>query len=392
MIRPFDFVRMPSLVFGAGKFAELPQLIAGYSSHVALVTGASSFRAGEHWDNLTKTLGERGIAFTHITVAGEPSPAMVDEAVARLRAQPVDAVVAWGGGSVLDAGKAIAAMLPLGEPIIDYLEGVGTKEHPGATKPLIAVPTTAGTGSEATKNAVISQVGEDGFKKSLRHDNFVPAVALVDPELAVTCPPAVTAACGMDAFTQLLEGYVSTGASPLTDALAWSGLECIARTLPLLAGEHGDDVDLRGQMAYAALMSGLVLANAGLGAVHGFAAAVGGYFPIAHGVVCGTLMLPANELTIEKLARLHGWDHPALVKFAKVGGMLAGIDAKNVQQGCKLLLSILEEWTELLQIPRLGAFGVGENDLPKIVAAAGNKSNPVKLSTEELTEVLRRRL
>jgi len=392
MIRPFDFVRMPSLVFGAGKFAELPRLIAAYGNHVALVTGAASYRATAHWDELTKALGERGIAYTHITVAGEPSPALVDEAVARLGAQPVDVVVAWGGGSVLDAGKAIAAMLPLGEPIIDYLEGVGTKEHPGATKPLIAVPTTAGTGSEATKNAVISQLGERRFKKSLRHDNFVPAVALVDPELAVTCPPSVTAACGMDAFTQLLEGYVSTGASPLTDALAWSGLERIARTLPLVAGDRGDDVELRGRMAYAALMSGLVLANAGLGAVHGFAAAVGGYFPIAHGVVCGTLMLPANELTIEKLAHEHGWDHPALTKFAKVGGLLAGIDAKNVQQGCKLLLSILEEWTELLQIPRLGAFGVGEDDLPKIVAAAGNKSNPVKLSTEELTEVLRRRL
>ena len=184
----------------------------------------------------------------------------------------------------MDAGKSISAMLTKTESIKEYLEGIGTKKHDGKKMPFVAVPTTSGTGSEATKNAVISEIGGRGFKKSLRHDNFVPDSVVIDPRLMISCPQNVTAASGMDVFSQLIEGYLSTNSSPMTDALALSGLRYIKEGL-LKSYETGDDIDARGKVAYASYLSGVVLANAGLGTVHGFASPIGGYFDIPHGVV-----------------------------------------------------------------------------------------------------------
>ncbi|HYG01262.1 MAG TPA: iron-containing alcohol dehydrogenase, partial [Chryseosolibacter sp.] len=267
----------------------------------------------------------------------------------------------------------------------NYLEGVGTKTHPGTKIPFIAVPTTSGTGSEATKNAVISEVGENGYKKSLRHNNFIPDTALLDPELAVSCPPSQTAASGMDAFTQLLESFVSTNANPLTDALAVKGLELCAGNL-LTCYRNGDDIEARAAMALASYISGLTLANAGLGLVHGFASSIGGYHKIPHGVICSRMMSACNDVTIRELKRAD--NSFVLKKFATIGRMFGKNSGKNTLYYVDHLLAIINEFTHEMQIPKLSDYGVSSVNYVKIVAATDNKFNPVKLSKEQLAEVL----
>jgi len=223
-IADFSFARMPEIHFGPGRRSLLPRLIARYGRNVLLVTGSASFARSPRYQALTDELAKAGIRIVHCSVSGEPSPDFVDATVASVRGEEFACVVGIGGGSALDAGKAISAMLPLGDSVVPYLECVDSRKHDGRKVPYIAVPTSSGTGAEATKNAVLSNIGADGYKSSLRHDNFVPDVALLDPEFTLTCPADVTAACGLDALTQLLEAYVSSKASPMTDALALSGL------------------------------------------------------------------------------------------------------------------------------------------------------------------------
>jgi alcohol dehydrogenase class IV len=391
MLSTFQFARLPKVAFGPGVAARLPNLLGGFRGPVLLVASGSAQRSPQ-WTALRGDLAAAGRTVFRFPVKGEPSPELVDAAVDEHRAHGIDVVVAWGGGSALDAGKAISAMLRQPGSVVDYLEGVGDPAaHSGAKVPFVAVPTTAGTGSEATKNAVLSRVGPGGFKRSLRHDNFVPDVAVIDPELALTCPPEVTAACGLDAFTQLLESFVSTAASPLTDAMAWSGLERIAASL-LRASRHGDNLAARADMAYAAFLSGVTLANAGLGAVHGLAGVLGGLFPIPHGVACGALMGAVAATTIDRLRTAHGEDHPALRKYARVGALLAGRAELDVAAGCEALVEAVAAWLDELQMPRLSAFGIGEADLDRIVAGAENKNNPIALSAEDLRGILLARL
>jgi len=393
MIQAFNFAKIPKILFGAGTFNEVPDILRQLGRTVLIVTGASSHKEGGRWEKLTSALEKASVRHFHFIVKGEPSPELVDGAVAEFKGDGIDAVLSWGGGSVVDAGKAISAMLPQDGSVFDYLEGVGTdKAHNGVKVPFIAVPTTSGTGSEATKNAVLSRIGPGGFKKSLRHDNLVPDIAVLDPELVLSCPPGVTAACGMDAFTQLLESYVSTGASPMTDALAFSGLERVKSGLVRVCADGAGDLGARQDMAYAALISGITLANAGLGLVHGLASPIGGAFEIPHGVVCGALMGLATEATIGKLKALHGPDHPALRKFSRVGAMLRGVEGADVPAGCEMLVETIREWTRTLKIPRLGEYGITESDLDGIVSGAGNKNNPVPLEPEEIRAVLQQSL
>jgi len=381
----FSMAATPQLYFGAGKLSTLPALLKPYGKNLLLVTGAQSFMVSGTGQALLEQLKTAGIRVTHATIDKEPTPAMIDAVVNHAAAATPNIVVAIGGGSVLDAGKAIAAMLPLNESVKDYLEGVGTRVHPGVKLPFIAVPTTAGTGSEATKNAVLTEVGEQGYKKSLRHNNFVPDIALVDPALALTCPQATTAASGMDAFTQLLESYLSTAATPLTDAWALEGLRHITRSL-LPAWRDGANLEARSGMALAAYLSGITLANAGLGLVHGFASAVGGYHNIAHGVICSTLMPAANRLTVKKLRAQY--NEAALARYATVGRMLNGTDNKPETYYTDLLLDTLDSWVDTLNIPTLGQCGVTHEGVNKIVDASDNKNNPVTLEREEMAEVL----
>jgi alcohol dehydrogenase len=319
---------------------------------------------------------------------------MVDEAVRALHAESIDVVVGIGGGSALDAAKAIAGLLKPGNSVMDHLEGVGPElPYAGPATPFIAVPTTAGTGSEATKNAVLSVQGTDGFKKSFRDDKLVAEYALVDPDLLATCPPAVVAANGMDAFTQLLESFVSSRAAPLTDSLAWGGMKAARDGLLPLYTDTGNAA-ARERMAYAALVSGITLAQVGLGSVHGLAAPLGAFFPIPHGVACGTLVATATRINIETL-RAREPEHPALEKYAQVGRLLSRQGQLGRDAAHAALIDILDAWTHELRLPALAHYGVTPADIPRIVAnsrGSSMKTNPVRLDDSEIAAIVAARI
>ncbi len=391
-MKPFSCTFPRTVRFGEGALDTVGTLAHDFGARAALVTGGRSLERNGTLDRIAALLRSAGVAFERVSVKGEPSPATVDSAVETLRSRTPLCVIAVGGGSVIDAGKAIAAMLTVEDGVSDYLEKVGTRTHPGTTLPLIAVPTTAGTGSEATRNAVLSSVGPSGFKASLRHENFVPACALVDPRLHVSVPPDVSAACGMDALTQLIEAFVSTAATPLTDALAWSGLEHLAPSLLAAATSEGGSVALRARMAYAAHMSGIALAHAGLGVVHGIAGAVGALVPIPHGVACGTLLAPATEVTIGRLAAAPGDTRWALEKYARIGRLLADRQETDTIRACRLLVDALRRWADALHMPTLGEYGLEPADAPRVALQSGSKNNPVALSVEDIAGVLNCRM
>lgn len=386
----FNVTATPNIVFGIGKRNELPKLVKNYGSRIALVIGKSSFKSSNYGKQLITLLEDQEIRIDFVSIEKEPTPEMIDEAVIQFKQNKVDAVVAIGGGAVLDAGKAIAAMVCHSRGIVNYLEGVGDTKPTAETLPFIAMPTTSGTGSEATKNAVISVIGEKGYKKSLRHDNYIPNVAIIDPELTVSCPKGLTAASGMDAFTQLLESYVSNKASVFTDSLALKGLACIKSGLKK-AVDNGLDVNARAEMSYAALISGITLANAGLGTVHGFASSIGGFFDIPHGTVCGTLMGATNRMTVKRIRATKEGEY-ALEKYAQVGKLFAGSHSKSQEFYIDYLLSMIDSYTEDFNLERLNVFGVQESDFDKVIAATGNKNNPVSLDNEELKSILMERL
>jgi alcohol dehydrogenase len=388
----FTLARTPRVIFGAGHRRELGTLAAAYGRTLLLVTGGASLEASGRKAELLQNLRESQLTVQTCTVTGEPTPEFVNQVVAEFGPHGIEVVAAVGGGSVLDAGKAIAAMLPLGRPVEPYLEGVGGQSHPGVKLPFLAVPTTAGTGTEATKNASLRRLGEQGFKHSLRHERFVPDVAVVDPELTLTCPRSVTAACGLDALAQLLESFVSPQSSPFTDTLALSGLERVREHLLPVCGAGADSVDARAGMCYAALMSGITLANAGLGVIHSLSSLLGGRFNIPHGVLCGTLLASGMRVNMEKLLRTEGPGSPALKKHARIGELFARRHTTNPAEACGWLTEILEGWTRALDIPRLGPLGLTPSAVEEIAARTPIRNNPVALTPEEIAGIMRARL
>jgi alcohol dehydrogenase class IV len=390
MVKAFKFARLPQIIFKNGSLEETPEIIRRYGMPIILVTGKNSFVKSSKGTKFFDLLSRKNIQFHHTGIHSEPSPGDIDRITEKFRYESIALVVAIGGGSVLDAGKAISAMLSVTGSVKDYLEGVGEKEHPGKKVPFIAIPTTAGTGSEATKNAVISEVGPQGYKKSLRHDNFVPDLAILDPELALDCPPHITASSGMDCFTQLTEAYLSKSASPYTDAFAWEGLKAIKYSLQN-AVKDGKDLEARAGMSYAALNSGVCLANAGLGTVHGFASVIGGRFEIPHGLVCGTLMPAANEVNLKELRKMNS-EGEALKKYSALGKLFLAENFQNEQDAGEAFVDFLYRMRSELQLPGLAAYGIREDDLPLIASKTGNKNNPVDLDSDKLVEILKKSL
>jgi len=391
----FNFASVPHIIFGAGKLNEIYELIPKFGNNILYVIGESSLKKSRKWDEILYTMQKMGINFSEISVNGEPTPTLVDKAVKKFSNQKIELVIGIGGGSVIDAGKAISAMLPKVDSIKNYLEGVGNKTHDGRKIPYIAVPTTSGTGSEATKNAVITEVGIGGFKKSLRHDNLIPNYAVIDPQLVLSCPRSVSASCGLDAFTQLLEAFVSPKANPITDALAMSGIKQMKDAIIPVCSEKAFDIHLRTAMAYGSLMSGIVLANAGLGIVHGFASSIGGMFNIPHGVVCGTLLAESTKTNIKRLEQLGTEGENSLLKHAIVGALIDGKESFNdinVPHYCSILVETLEYWTKKLNIDRLGKYGITPTDVNNIIERTGLKNNPVHLTREDLNEILINRI
>jgi alcohol dehydrogenase class IV len=390
MIDSFQFSSLPEIRFGKGKRNELSEAAGRFGRNVLLLTGSSSVHNSGHGDEIISGFTGAGFNLSHEVIAHEPSPDLVDGIVEKYRGCGTDVVVAVGGGSVMDAGKAVSAMIPVEGSIKEYLEGVGEREHPGEKIPFIAMPTTSGTGSEMTKNAVISEIGDQGFKKSLRHENFIPEIAIIDPEMMLSCPAALTATAGMDAFTQLLESYISRQANPMTDALALQGIKQIKKYLLRAYLEGENNIEARAGMALAAMFSGITLSHAGLGLVHGLASPLGGFFDIPHGVVCGSLMAPVFAHTIDNL--MEQPENPAIPKLVIVSKVFADFKYKQEKEYLQAFKEKLLHITSLLELPRLSEYGFTEELIPKIIEHTSHKSHPVKLTEAQLEDTLKSRI
>ena len=390
LISSFSLKMPPQIIFGPGKLDELGSIVGRFGSRPLLVLGSHSFLETKQYHKVQRTFAKQGSKAETAHISCEPSPAMIDAIVAEYSCKGIDLVIAIGGGSTLDSGKAISAMLVEEKKVSRFLEGVGNAIPSGRKLPFIAIPTTSGTGSEATSNAVLSAVGNEGFKSSLRHDNYIPNLALVDPSLTLSCPSKLTVACSMDCFTQLVEGYLSTSSSFVAEALALEGIRAVRRSLRVVC-KDGGNLPARTDLSYGALLSGIVLANSGLGTIHGFASAIGGLFVIPHGVICGTLMAPANAHTLNNL-RINCADHPALVKYTKLGRIFSDQPHKADVWYQDYFIEELQRLAVELDLPYLSEFGVTSADIEKIVDKTGNKYNPAQLSKEELASILKNRI
>jgi alcohol dehydrogenase class IV len=398
MVPAFGVGRLPRITFGSGVFSQVPGIVARHGSRAFLVTGGRSFNSSARRAELEAGLADAGVTLVgSTTVRGEPGPADVEVPASEFRGQGIEVVIGVGGGAAIDSAKAIAGLLPTDTELMDHLEGVGRGvPYPGGALPVVAVPTTAGTGSEATRNAVITERGPDGYKRSFRDESMVPADAVVDPDLLATAPPSLIAANGLDALTQLLEALTSQRATPFTDALARDGLTAVRQGLLTWHGDpHGPAAPAaRSQMAYAALLSGVCLANAGLGAVHGFASPLGAQLPIPHGMACGAVLWQ----TIRSITALseRAQDSPALPKYAQAGRILAGLSS-NIRDGAArvALVDTLHDMVESLEVPPLSAFEMTPAHIPLVVAdspGSSMRTNPVALTDDELSDILRQAL
>ena len=378
----FDFATSTRILFGSGAVREVAPAAKEMGGRAMLVVG----RSPESAAFLVDALKNEGIGCVSWAVRAEPSVSLVRQGVELARQEQCDLVIAFGGGSAIDAGKAIAALLTNGGELSDYLEVIGKGQplhNPSA--PFIAVPTTAGTGSEVTRNAVLASP-EHRVKVSLRSPMMLPRLSLVDPELTLDLPQALTASTGLDALTQLIEPYVSIRANPLTDGFCLEGLHRVSRSLRR-AYHCGRDIAAREFMSLASLLGGLALANAGLGVVHGFAAPIGGMFDAPHGAVCAALLPHGMAINI-RASRARASEGETLRRYETVARLLTGKPDALAEEGVEWVHQLCRE----LQIPSLSSYGIQEGDVPTLVEKASKassmKGNPLNLTTDELREVL----
>ncbi len=383
----FEFATASRILFGPGSVAEAGAAAAGIGRRVFVVRGRDAVRASPLYDALSAA----GLELESFVLTGEPSFDDIRAALSQARAFGAELTIGFGGGSCIDAAKAVAVLLANpGEPL-DYAEVIGAgKALSLPALPCIAVPTTAGTGSEVTRNAVLSSALHR-VKVSLRSATMLPRLAIVDSELDLGMPPSVTASTGMDALTQLIEPFVSRRANPFSDSFCRDGIgrafECLPR-----AFRDGSDAGAREGMALASLEGGLALANAGLGAVHGLAAPIGGAFDAPHGAICAALLPHATAVNIRALRAREG-SNPALARYAEIASMLsgktgAGPEEARPEAAAEALLSLVAE----LKIPGLSAWGLGRSDFAELArkgeAASSMKANPIVLEAREIEEIL----
>jgi alcohol dehydrogenase class IV len=382
----FEFATAARIIFGEGTVQQVAPAATQWGRRVLMVTGCAP-RAGNRLRADLEAAGAQSFAFA---VSGEPTVELIARGLLEARQERCDVVLAVGGGSVIDTGKAIAGLLTNAGEVMEYLEVVGQGKpllNPAA--PFIAVPTTAGTGSEVTRNAVLGVPGgSKGVKVSLRSRFLLPRLAVVDPQLTLGLPPAVTARTGLDALTQLIEAHVSIRSNPVTDGFCVQGIQLVARSLRR-AFHHGEQPEPRFDMALAALLSGMALANAGLGVVHGLAAPVGGRFRAPHGAICAGLLPYGMEVNLRAL-RDRDPQSTALRRYEEVARMLTGRPGATAEDGISWARDICAEF----EIPPLAVYGVSEQDVAALVEEGARtssmKGNPLVLTPEELREVLLR--
>jgi len=378
----FEFATAGRIIFGAGTLTEIGDLAADKGHRVFLVTGKNVDRAAP----VIEQLNNQGMTITQFSIPGEPTTELVLTAVESARQAACEFVIAMGGGSVLDAGKVVAAMLTNGGELMDYLEVIGSGQ-PLSEKPavFIAIPTTAGTGAEVTRNAVLDSP-QHRVKVSMRSPLMLPDLALIDPELTYSIPPDITAVTGLDAFTQLLEAYVTEQANPLTDGICREGLQRAAHSLKK-ACLDGKNTDARRDMCLASLFGGLALANAKLGAVHGFAGPLGGMYEAPHGALCAGLLAPVLEINLQAL-RSRAPHSPAISRYDEVARIVTGDSTARASDATNWI----QELCSQLQVPRLAEYGIKEADFSNIVEKSKNassmKGNPIMLTEAELLAVL----
>ncbi|MEM7384337.1 MAG: iron-containing alcohol dehydrogenase [Verrucomicrobiota bacterium] len=376
----FSFSTAGEIIFGSGSVTRLPALVSSLGERPFLVTGKNPDRHRK----VLALLNDRGYEMKSVAVSREPVVEDLRVASEEARRAGADLVVGLGGGSVIDLAKAVAAMLTNEGEVSDYLEVVG-KGLPLAEspRPCIAIPTTAGTGAEVTRNSVFAS-REHGVKVSMRGPYLLPSVALVDPELTVSVPPQIAAYTGMDALSQLIEAFVSRKANRFTDGLCRDGIPRAARALPELFA-NAFELPPREEMAYASLLSGLALGNAGLGAVHGLAGPLGGMIPIPHGAACARLLPPVMRFNLDEMGALPE-------KADELAKLLTGDEAARTEDGIRFV----EELGKTLQIPPLSAYGLSEDRLGELIekslVASSMKGNPVDCSEEALERILRQAL
>lgn len=377
----FTFATAGRIVVGAGASEQVPEIARGFGSRPFVVLGRHTDRGGSALAGLPD-------GATEFRWSGEPTVDGVREAVTAAREAAPDVVVAWGGGSVIDLAKSVAVLLRAEGDVLDFLEVIGAgRPLPTTSVPVVAVPTTAGTGAEATANSPILSP-EHGVKASLRSAAMLPAVAVVDPVLTVTCPPPVTASSGLDALTQCLEPLTTPKATALTDALAREGLARAGRSLRT-AYHHGDDLDARTDMSLVALLSGMALANSKLGAVHGLAAPLGGVLGAPHGEVCAAVLAATTEVNVRALRARDPWS-AALDRYREAARLLTGDAAASVEDGVAWIAGTVAE----LDVRRLGELGLRRGDHGAVadaaLAASSMAGNPVPLTRDEVLEILDR--
>ncbi len=378
----FEFATAARIVFGAGAVNGIGGIAGELGRRALVVTGRDVQRA----ERVLAGLHSAGVSTVTLPVTGEPELATVDQGTKLAKAEKCELVLGFGGGSAIDAAKAIAAMLTNDGEQLDYVEIIGRgKPLAKPSAPFIAIPTTAGTGAEVTRNAVLASP-EHHMKISLRSPLMLARVAIVDPELTYDLPPALTASTGMDALTQLIEPFVCNRANPMTDGLCVEGLRRAARSFRI-AFSNGKDKDAREDMAVASLFGGLALSNAGLGAVHGFAGPIGGSFPVPHGAICAALLPHVMAMNLRAL-RQRDPNGPALYRYEEAARWLAGDMKAKADDGLKWVRALVLD----LKVPRLSSFGIQREHFPGLVTKAMNassmKANPIVLTPEELTEIL----
>ena len=392
-IAPFEFAPMPAIHFGWGIRQKLIEfLIQNFSKKMAVITGSTLAKPGYFGHELLSQLHAQNIPLQHFIISGEPSPSQVDEIVQQCHSD-TQAVIGLGGGSVLDAAKAIAGLIPSQTSVMDYLEGVGLgKPFNVETCPFIAIPTTAGTGSETTKNAVLSKLGQ--FKKSFRDDKLLAKHVWLDPELLKTCPKETLYATGLDAFTQLLESYTTRKSNPMTDALAWQGMTLFQGAFEKI--RHTNEVIQQegySNLMLAASLSGITLANAGLGAVHGLAGPIGAFFKAPHGIVCAKLLAPITQLNIETLlASNTEKDIQYLEKYRHIGQLLNSNSVSTSGTELSNLIEALHELTQQYTPNGLAQYQINPNNLDNVIKNCRSGSmlgNPVRLTDQQLLNALK---
>ncbi|MBW8041732.1 MAG: iron-containing alcohol dehydrogenase [Planctomycetes bacterium] len=379
----FEFATATRIIFGPGSIDEVAPEAAGMGKRAFVVTGRSLERA----EPLLEQLNKHEIEYVTFNVPAEPTAAIVTEAVKQARQAESDLVIGIGGGSAIDTGKVIAAMLTNTGRLQDYLEVIGLgKPITTNPAPYIAVPTTAGTGAEVTCNAVLA-IPEHQVKVSIRSPLMLPRLAVVDPALTYSMPRSITASTGLDALTQLIEAYVSNKANPLTDGICLQGLKRAGRSLQK-AYEDGSDAGAREDMALASLFSGLALANAKLGAVHGFAGPLGGMISAPHGVICARLLPFVCQANVRALQSREP-SSPALARYDEVARISTGKVSAQAADGVEWIQNLCKALT----VPPLAQFGLKEKDFPTVVTKAKKsssmKGNPIILTDDELIKILR---